>query len=292
MRFKGSVAGVLVVLSTTLLVAPPAAAAPPQECSAVVVAPANGVVLAAQNPDAYELNFQWHPITGVEAYRIEVGSQVNLSSAITVKPLTQTSYSMRGLKPGHYYWRVSGADGTFVGPVCEFSLSAAAMPAGPSAVGAIPSGRPLTRQGAFYCNGADGKAPRPFGTFFVSAQQVGGKSVDVLKVCVGDQLEAVSFWHAFLGEPGLGYLSSKTLHAGLVSLPNGAGVMVVVLPTRQGSVLMCMDRHGGQGVPLGKPCTGAGASISVPDPKQPALIEMILPGGRKETLRLGEMIVP
>jgi hypothetical protein len=45
-------------------------------------------------------------------------------------------------------------------------------------------------------------------------------------------------------------------------------------------------------VPLGKPCTGAGASISVPDPKQPAVIEMLLPGGRKEALRLVEMTVP
>jgi hypothetical protein len=293
MLLHGSVAGVLVLLSTTLPQAPPAAAAPPKDCSEVVVAPANGAVLTAQNPDAYELNLQWRPITGVEAYGIEVGSQANVSSVLSVKPLKQTSYSPRGLKPGHYYWRVSGADGRFVGPVCEFTLTAGAIPAGSSAVAAIPSGRPLTREGSFYCNGAGGgKAPTPFGTFFVSGQQIGGKSVDVLKVCVADKLQAVSFAHAFLGELGLGDLSSKTLHAGLVSLPNGTGLLVAVLSPRQGSVLVCQDAHGVQAVPLGRACTGAGVSISVPDPQQPALIEMLLPGGRKETLRLVEMIVP
>ena len=156
--------------------------------------------------------------------------------------------------------------------------------------------RPAVDAGrAFYCDGAGGgKAPRPFGTFFVSGQQIGGKSVDVLKVCVADKLQAVSFAHAFLGELGLGDLSAKTLHAGLVSLPNGTGLLVAVLSPRQaqGSVLVCQDAHGVQAVPLGKACTGAGVSISVPDPQQPALIEMLLPGGRKETLRLVEMIVP
>jgi hypothetical protein len=57
-------------------------------------------------------------------------------------------------------------------------------------------------------------------------------------------------------------------------------------------VLVCQDAHGVQAVPLGKACAGAGVSISIPDPKQPALIEMLQPGGRKETLRLVEMIVP
>jgi hypothetical protein len=284
-----ALAGGLALLSTTS----PAAAVSAKGCSEVVVAPANGAVLTAQNPDAHKLDLEWRPIAGVEAYGIEVGSQADLRAATSAKPLTQTSYSLRGLKPGHYYWRVSGANGKFVGPVCEFSLVAGALPAGPSVVGAIPSGRPLAREGAFYCNGTgDAKTPRPFGTFFVMGQQVAGKSVDVLKVCVGDKLESVSFGHAFAGEMGLGDLSSKTLHAGLVSLPNGTGVLVMVLPTRQGSVLVCQDGHGSQGVPLGKPCTGAGTSISVPDPNLPAVIEMLLPGGRKEALRLVEMTVP
>ncbi len=291
MRVPRTVAGVF-LLSITLAQAVPAAAAPPKACSEIVVAPAMGAVLTAQNPDAYELDFVWREVAGVEAYRVEVGSQADLHSSTSASGLRKTTYSVRGVKPGHYYWRVSGADGKFVGPVCEFSLAAGALPAGPSVVGAIPSGRPLAREGAFYCDTGNAKAPRPFGTFFVSAEQVAGKSVDVLKVCVGDKLEAVSFGHAFLGEMGLGDLSSKTLHAGLVSLPNGTGVLVAVLPTRQGSVLVCQDGHGSQGVPLGTPCTGAGASISVPDPKQPAVIEMLLPGGRKEALRLVEMTVP
>jgi hypothetical protein len=293
MRVQASTASVLALLSTTLSQAPVPAATPPKDCSAVVVAPANGVVLSTQNPDAYELDFQWRPVAGVAAYRIDVGSQANVSSVLSVKPLEQTSYSLRGLKPGHYYWRVSGADGKFAGPVCEFTLTPGAIPAGSSAVMAIPSGRPLTREGTFYCNGAGGgNAPRPFGTFFVSGQQIGGKSVDLLKVCVGDELKAVSFAHAFLGELGLGDLSSKTLHAGLVSLPNGTGLLVAVLRPRQGSVLVCQDVHGVQAVPLGQACTGAGVSISVPDPNQPDVIELLPPGGRKETLRLVEMTVP
>jgi hypothetical protein len=69
-------------------------------------------------------------------------------------------------------------------------------------------------------------------------------------------------------------------------------LLVAVLRPRQGSVLVCQDVRGVQAVPLGKACAGAGVSISVPDPQQPASIEMLLPGGRKETLRLVEMIVP
>ena len=53
MLVQGLVAGVLVLLSSPLPQASPAAAAPPTACSEVVVAPANGAVLTAQNPDAY-----------------------------------------------------------------------------------------------------------------------------------------------------------------------------------------------------------------------------------------------
>ena len=277
--------------------APFALAAAPKDCSAFVLAPAPGAQLTAEDPQAFKFKLEWRPIEGAKSYAVEVGTDPDIgvgkrSFSVEMPKGSGTSYPINGLKPAHYYWRVSA--GTFRGPVCEFSIVAAPFPATPSEVGAIPSGRPLIRStSGFYCESEafDGP-PKPFGLFFVKSESLGGQAPsDTLVACVGDR-PPKTFGHRFEGDLGLKSATSKTIHAGLVVLPNHARLLVAVVPTAEGIVLACRTPSSYEGVPLAKPCKGAGVVVSVPDATRPASIEIRFPDGRTDKLTLAELTLP
>jgi hypothetical protein len=291
--------GSLLVTCAVALSAPFARAAAPKDCAAFVLAPAPGAQLTAENPEAFEFKLEWRPVEGAQSYTVDVGKEADIGVgkrefSLKIPKGSSTNCSVHTLKPGHYYWRVSA--GTFRGPVCEFTIVAAPFPATPSEVGAIPSGHPLIRTTTgFYCESEayDGP-PKPFGLFFVRSETLWGPApVDTLVACVGDKLPK-AFGHRFEGNLGLMNATSKTIHAGLVVLPNHARLLVAVVPTAEGTLLSCRtptpSRY--QGVPVAKSCEGAGVVVRVPDATKPDAIEIVFPDGRIDKLKLAELTLP
>jgi hypothetical protein len=281
--------GSLLLTCLVTLSAPVAMAASPKDCAGMVVAPPDGAKLTAGDPQRFELRLEWRPIDGVQSYTVEVGKQPDLRagtrSLFAEVPRGTTSFPIKGVAPGHYYWRISAGDGRFRGPTCGFSIVPAPFPDTPSVLGAIPSGRPLVRWvTAFYCApGGVGDAPKPFGLFFVRSEALSGQAPgDNLAVCTGDKVPQ-AFGHRFEGDLGLQSATSKTIHAGLLLLPNGAGLLVAVVPAVEGVLLACRTATSYQGVPVSRACEGAGVRVSVPDATRPAAIEIRFPDGKRRS---------
>lgn len=296
LRPRSPVLSSLLVTCVVAISAPLTMAAAPKDCSGV--APPDGAKLTVGDPQAFELRLEWRPIEGVQSSTLDVGTQPDLRagtrSLSADLPKGRTSFALTGLKPGHYYWRISAVDGKVLGPTCEFSIVAAPFPDTPTVLGAIPSGRPLTRSATgFFCEpeALEGP-PKPFGLFFLRSETLSGQApTDTLTVCAGDKLPK-AFAHRFQGDLVLQSAKSKTIHAGLLLLPNGAGLLVAVVPAVEGLLLACRTGNSYQGVPVAKPCQGAGVSISVPDATKPAAIEIGFPDGRKEKQKLVELTLP
>jgi hypothetical protein len=268
-------------------------AAPAETCAQAVVTPASGASLEAADPDTFELRLEWKAVAAVKTYRLEVGTEPDLAPGhrafSTERP--STSAMARGLRPGHYYWRVSAVAGGYVGPVCDFTIAAAPFPARPSVLGAVASGRPLAHGNGSYCMSETMEGPgRPFGTFYVESTEVTGMPGDTLAVCVADQVPA-GLSHRFAGDLGLKSMTGNTLRAGLVALPNGAGVLVAIVPASEGLLLACRTARRYEGVPVGKTCSAAGVTVSVPDVGKPVAVEIVYPDGRKERHDLPELVL-
>jgi hypothetical protein len=144
----------LLVTCVVAISAPLTVAAAPKDCSGV--APPDGAKLMVGDPQAFELRLEWRPIEGAQSSTLNVGTQPELRAGTRSLSAElrkgRTSFSLTGLKPGHYYWRISAVDGKFLGLTCEFSIIAAPFPDTPTVLGAIPSGHPLIRSATgFFC---------------------------------------------------------------------------------------------------------------------------------------------
>src|SRR5688500_4481617 len=89
----------------------------PTDCSGFVLTPAPGA-----NIEKEDLHSSWHPVEGVGGYRVEVARESNFAvPSFRVEGMRKPEYAAT-LPAGHYYWRVSAADGPFRGPTCDFSI--------------------------------------------------------------------------------------------------------------------------------------------------------------------------
>ena len=94
-----------------------------------------------RGPIAFPTNIQWGKQRGVTKYRLQIADDEKFSNIFYDGPVMGERYTVTGLAPGYYYWRIAPSDrqtGAFLRPA-RFFVSGGVV------ISVMPAGSPVTR---------------------------------------------------------------------------------------------------------------------------------------------------
>jgi len=97
---------------------------------------------SARRPIAFPTTIQWNKQRGITKYRLQIADDERFSNIFYDGPVIGERYTVTGLAPGYYYWRIAPSDrqtGAFLKAV-RFFISGGVV------FSAMPPGYPRTRR--------------------------------------------------------------------------------------------------------------------------------------------------
>jgi hypothetical protein len=96
---------------------------------------------STRRPIAFPTSIQWAKQRGVTKYRLQIADDEKFSNIFYDGPVVGERYTVTGLAPGYYYWRIAPSErqtGAFLKGVRFFVSGGVVIPV-------MPSGSPVTR---------------------------------------------------------------------------------------------------------------------------------------------------